>query len=150
MFKILDCYSEMDRIRMFYEGWRKTTKNSRAVGAFTGILSTSESVTWQEQSRNGTDEISNCEMVFISVVPWNRFVTCGRADRHCKGEATPASKHKVMKESRGSASTAPCIINIATRWKWVVSFTLQPLCSQRKCLAVWKTKESHLGYPFHK
>jgi hypothetical protein len=38
------------------------------------------------------------------------------------------SKHDNMEACRGSGDIAPRILNLGTRWRWVVSFTLRPLC----------------------
>jgi hypothetical protein len=40
------------------------------------------------------------------------------------------SKHHTMK--MWSGSVPPCILNLSTRWRWVVSFTPQPLYLWRK------------------
>jgi len=40
--------------------------------------------------------------------------------------------HHAMKVYRESGGTDPRILNLGTRWRWVVSFTPRPLCLQRK------------------
>jgi hypothetical protein len=42
------------------------------------------------------------------------------------------TKHQAMKTYWGSGGIAACIHDLGTRWRWVVSFTLWPLYSQRK------------------
>jgi hypothetical protein len=37
------------------------------------------------------------------------------------------AKHHAMKTFWGNGSIAPCIINLGTGWKWVVSFKRRPL-----------------------
>jgi len=37
------------------------------------------------------------------------------------------TKYRDMKTYWGSGSIVPCILNLGTRWRWVVSFTSQPL-----------------------
>jgi hypothetical protein len=41
-------------------------------------------------------------------------------------------KYPAMKTYWGGGNTVPCILNLGTRWKLVVSFTSQPLYSQGK------------------
>jgi len=41
-------------------------------------------------------------------------------------------KHYTIKTYLGSGRTAPCILNLGIRWRWVVSFMLQPLHQQAK------------------
>jgi hypothetical protein len=42
------------------------------------------------------------------------------------------TKHRAMKTYWGSGGTAPCILDLCTRWSWVVSFTHRPLYPQGK------------------
>jgi len=48
-----------------------------------------------------------------------------------------------MKTYQGNEGTAPCILNLGTRWRWVVSFMPQQLYSWQKnvepiqCKAGW-------------
>jgi len=39
-----------------------------------------------------------------------------------------------MKEYKGSRGTAPVVLNVGTRWRWVVDFTRQLLCSREGTL----------------
>jgi len=50
----------------------------------------------------------------------------------------PLLNYHIMMTYWGSRGIAPCIFNISTRWKWVVSFTHWPLSSQgkRPCYAL--------------
>jgi len=41
-------------------------------------------------------------------------------------------KHHAMKTYSRSGSTHPRILNLITRWRWVVSFTPRPLYPRRK------------------
>jgi hypothetical protein len=50
-----------------------------------------------------------------------------------------------MKAYWGSESIAPHILNLATRWRWVVSFTPRPLYSQVK--DTWYPLDRRLGGP---
>jgi hypothetical protein len=45
----------------------------------------------------------------------------------------------------GSGGIAPRILNLGTRWRWVVSFTPSPLYPQRKSL--WYSMDRRLGGP---
>ena len=40
----------------------------------------------------------------------------------------------VMKAYRGSTGIAPLILNIFTRWRWVVDFILRPICPLERTL----------------
>jgi hypothetical protein len=42
------------------------------------------------------------------------------------------TKHHTMKTYWGSGGIAPCILDLDTRWRWVVSFTPRPLYPQGK------------------
>jgi hypothetical protein len=42
------------------------------------------------------------------------------------------TEHRAMKTYWGSGGTAPRILGLGTRWKWVVSFTPQPLYPEGK------------------
>jgi hypothetical protein len=42
------------------------------------------------------------------------------------------TKHHAMKAHWGSGGIAPRILDLGTRWRWVVNFTLRPLYSQGK------------------
>jgi len=42
-------------------------------------------------------------------------------------------KHHAVKTYWGSRGTAPLILNLGTRWRWVVSFTLRPLYPSVNC-----------------
>jgi hypothetical protein len=42
------------------------------------------------------------------------------------------TEHHVMKEYWGSGGIAPRILDLGTRWRWVVRFTPRPLYPQRK------------------
>jgi hypothetical protein len=44
------------------------------------------------------------------------------------------TKRYTMKTYWGSGGIAPRILDLGTRWRWVVSFTFQPLCPQGKSL----------------
>jgi hypothetical protein len=50
-----------------------------------------------------------------------------------------------MKTYWGSGGTAPRILDLGTRWRWVVSFTLRPLCPQGK--SHWYLLDRRLGGP---
>jgi hypothetical protein len=50
-----------------------------------------------------------------------------------------------MKAYWGSGGVAPRIINLNTRWKWMVSFTPRPLCTQGK--SPWYPLDRRLGGP---
>jgi hypothetical protein len=43
------------------------------------------------------------------------------------------TEHHALKAYWGSGGIAPCILDLRTRWKWVVSFTPQLLYPQGKC-----------------
>jgi hypothetical protein len=45
----------------------------------------------------------------------------------------------------GSGGIAPRILDLGTRWRWVVSFTSRPLCSQGK--SPWHPLDRRLGGP---
>jgi hypothetical protein len=45
------------------------------------------------------------------------------------------TKYRALKTYWGSGGIAPCILDVGTRWKWVVSFTPRPLCTH--CIADW-------------
>jgi len=49
---------------------------------------------------------------------------------HGKGKSIPVHAMK----SRGSGGTVPLILNLGTVWRWVVSFTSQPLLPQENSL----------------
>jgi hypothetical protein len=47
-----------------------------------------------------------------------------------KGKFVPVrflTVHHTIKASLGSGGLAPCIVDLGTRWRWVVSFTTRPL-----------------------
>jgi hypothetical protein len=44
------------------------------------------------------------------------------------------AKHHAMKTYWGSGDVAPHVLNLGTRWRWVVSFTPRPFYSQGKSL----------------
>jgi hypothetical protein len=56
----------------------------------------------------------------------------------CKVVPVPRHEHVL-----GSGGTAPCILNLGTRWKWMVSFTPQPLYPRRK--NPWNPLDKWLG-----
>jgi hypothetical protein len=55
------------------------------------------------------------------------------------------TKHHAMKAYSGSGGTAPHILDLGTRWRWVVSFMPWLLYSQGKC--PWYPLDRRLGGP---
>jgi hypothetical protein len=55
------------------------------------------------------------------------------------------TKHHSMKAYSASGGIAPRILNLGTRWRWVVSFTPQPLYPQGK--SPWYPLDKRLGGP---
>jgi hypothetical protein len=55
------------------------------------------------------------------------------------------TKHHAMEAYWGSGGTAPRILDLDTRWRWVVSFTTRPLYLQGK--STWYPLDSRLGGP---
>jgi hypothetical protein len=55
------------------------------------------------------------------------------------------TKHHAMKTYWGSAVIAPSILDLGTRWKWVVSFTPLPLYPQGR--NPWHPLNRRLGGP---
>jgi hypothetical protein len=60
-----------------------------------------------------------------------------------------------MKTYKGSGGIAPCILNLGTRWRWVVCFTFQPLYPQGKSpsahwLGGWVGPHEPLSYLIRK
>jgi hypothetical protein len=53
------------------------------------------------------------------------------------------TKHHAMKAYLGSGCVAPCIPDLGTRWRWVVSFTSRPLYPQGK--SPWYPLDRKLG-----
>jgi hypothetical protein len=51
-----------------------------------------------------------------------------------KGKVVPVllAKHHAMKVYCGSGDIAPCILDLGTRWKWLISFMHWPLYPQGK------------------
>jgi hypothetical protein len=47
----------------------------------------------------------------------------------CHEDTLHLIKHHAMKTYGGVEVYLPCILNLGTRWRWVVSFTLRPLYS---------------------
>jgi hypothetical protein len=56
-----------------------------------------------------------------------------------------STKHNAMKTYWGSGGTAPRILDLGTRWRWVVSFTTRPLYPQGK--TPWYPFNRRLGGP---
>jgi hypothetical protein len=50
-----------------------------------------------------------------------------------------------MKAYWGSGTMAPCVLDIGTRWRWVVSFTPRPIRPQGK--SPWYPLDRRLGGP---
>jgi hypothetical protein len=62
-------------------------------------------------------------------------VICCYLSRKSKGKVVPVlflTDHHVMKAYWVSGCIAPRILDLGTRWRWVVSFTTRPLYSQGK------------------
>jgi hypothetical protein len=55
------------------------------------------------------------------------------------------TEHHAIKAYLGSGGMGPCILNLGTRWIWVVSFTPRPLYSQGK--SQWYPLHRRLGWP---
>jgi hypothetical protein len=55
------------------------------------------------------------------------------------------TKHHAMKTYWGSGGIAPCILDLGTRWRWVVSFTPWPICPWGK--SPWYPLDRRLGGP---
>jgi hypothetical protein len=55
------------------------------------------------------------------------------------------TEHHAMKMYWGSGCIAPHILDLSTRWRWVVSFTSQPLYPQGK--SPWYPLDRRLGGP---
>jgi hypothetical protein len=55
------------------------------------------------------------------------------------------TKHHAMKTYWGNGGTAPCILDLGTTWRWVVSFTSRPLYPQGKY--PWYPLDRKLGEP---
>jgi hypothetical protein len=55
------------------------------------------------------------------------------------------TEHHAFKVYWGGGSTAPLILDLGTRWRWVVSFTPLPRYPQRK--SPWYTLDRGLGGP---
>jgi hypothetical protein len=53
------------------------------------------------------------------------------------------TKHHAMKTYWGSGDIAPRILDVGTRWRWIVSFTPRPLYPQRKnpCWTRWRREK---------
>jgi hypothetical protein len=56
------------------------------------------------------------------------------------------TEHHTMKVYWGSGGIAPCILDLGSRWRGVVSFMPQPLYSQGKKL--WYPLDRRLGGPW--
>jgi hypothetical protein len=55
------------------------------------------------------------------------------------------TEHHATKACWGSGGTAPRILNLVIRWRWVVNFTSRPLCPQGK--SPWYPVDRRLGGP---
>jgi hypothetical protein len=55
------------------------------------------------------------------------------------------TEHRAMKAYWGNRGIVPRILDLGTRWRWVVSFTPRPLYSQGKSL--WHSLDRRLGGP---
>jgi hypothetical protein len=58
------------------------------------------------------------------------------------------SKHLTMKAYRGSGGIAPGILDLVTRWRWVISFTSRLLYPQGK--SPWYPLDRRLGAPYRR
>jgi hypothetical protein len=70
----------------------------------------------------------------------------GHEDEHKKGKAVPVrflTEHNAMKSYWGRGYTAPRILDLGTRWRWVVSFTPRPLHPKGK--SPWYPLDRRLG-----
>jgi hypothetical protein len=80
---------------------------------------------------------------YICVSPWFRLKSKFLGTSRCPFSLC-LTKHS-MKTYWGSGGTAPRILGLGTRWRWVVSFTLRPLYPQGKC--PWYTSDRRQGGP---
>jgi len=53
-----------------------------------------------------------------------------------KSAVVTTPKHTAMQVSRGSEVKAPCIPNFGTRWIWLISSAVWPLCLLEKSFPV--------------
>jgi hypothetical protein len=59
------------------------------------------------------------------------------------GEVWFLTQYRAMKAYWGSGGVAPLILDVGTRWRWVVSFMLLPLCPQGR--STWYSLDKRLG-----
>jgi hypothetical protein len=82
-----------------------------------------------------------CSFVFQSLF-WNRCMTCVGKGKVTVKLSLCLTKHHTMKMYWRSGGITPCILDLSTRWRWVVSFMPQPLYPRERvpgthCIGGW-------------
>jgi hypothetical protein len=78
------------------------------------------------------------------VAQWN-YITVDQGQKGKVKLSLCLTKHHAMKAYRGNEGIAPRILDLGTRWRWVVSFTVRPLYPQGK--NPWYPLDRTLGGP---
>jgi hypothetical protein len=74
------------------------------------------------QFKKAQEQLYFIGMHFTSAHAWNKAVLWRLVFRPCA-----STEHHAMKTYRGSGRIAPRILDLGTKWKWVISFTSRPL-----------------------
>jgi hypothetical protein len=93
--------------------------------------------------RTSDYKMQNCNFTWCFVWLWN-LASYTKVKVKVKLSLC-STKHLAMKTYRGSGGIAPRILDLSTRWRWVVSFTPLPLYPQGK--SPWYPLDRRLSGP---